>query len=208
MSEKIYNGEFEYIETDSGIKIVKYIGAAEKVTIPAQIDNKPVIEICKAAFRSNHFIELVNIPNFVTSIGDWTFDDCGSLKSINIPNSVISIGYQAFRGCTSLKSINIPNSVIYFDSCIFIGCTSLKSIDIPNSITKIRHRTFLYCTSLESVNIPDSVTNIEGLAFCDCRSLKFISLPEGIEIGNNAFTSCPAKIVYRPKNIEGSANND
>ena len=185
MSEKIYNGEFEYIETDSGIKIVKYIGAAEKVTIPAQIDNKPVIEICKAAFRSNHFIELVNIPNFVTSIGDWTFDDCESLKSINIPNSVISIGYQAFR-----------------------GCTSLKSIDIPNSITKIRHRTFLYCTSLESVNIPDSVTNIEGLAFCDCRSLKFISLPEGIEIGNNAFTSCPAKIVYRPKNIEGSANND
>ena len=51
------------------------------------------------------------IPNSVTSIGDWAFDDCSSLTSITIPNSVTSIGNYAFLGCKSLTSITIPNCV-------------------------------------------------------------------------------------------------
>ena len=32
-------------------------------------------------------------------IGDWAFWDCNGLTSINIPNSVTSIGEWAFQGC-------------------------------------------------------------------------------------------------------------
>lgn len=39
------------------------------------------------------------IPNSVTSIGDWAFQDCLDLASITIPNSAISIGEGAFYGC-------------------------------------------------------------------------------------------------------------
>ena len=37
------------------------------------------------------------IPDSVTSIGDWAFSGCESLRSVVIPDSVTSIGRGAFR---------------------------------------------------------------------------------------------------------------
>lgn len=50
------------------------------------------------------------IPDGVTSIGDFAFMYCISLKSITIPNSVTSIGDGAFMYCESLQSITIPEN--------------------------------------------------------------------------------------------------
>jgi hypothetical protein len=49
----------------------------------------------------------VTIPNSVTSIGSWAFEDCTSLASITIPASVTSIGNYAFNGWTSSQTINV-----------------------------------------------------------------------------------------------------
>lgn len=51
------------------------------------------------------------IPDGVTSIGDFAFMYCKSLKSITIPNSVTSFGDGAFMYCESLQSITIPENV-------------------------------------------------------------------------------------------------
>jgi hypothetical protein len=50
------------------------------------------------------------IPNNITSIGEFSFDDCRVLVSIIIPEGVTSIGYAAFSGCTGLTSITIPEA--------------------------------------------------------------------------------------------------
>lgn len=47
----------------------------------------------------------VNIPNNVTSIGDYAFYECTSLESITIPDSVTSIGGYAFYDCPNLADI-------------------------------------------------------------------------------------------------------
>ncbi len=52
-----------------------------------------------------------SIPDSVTSIEDWAFENCTSLTSVTIPDSVTSIGEYAFSGCKSLTSITIPDSV-------------------------------------------------------------------------------------------------
>ena len=42
--------DFEYAKLKDGIRITKYIGAAESVTIPATIEDFPVTEIGLSAF--------------------------------------------------------------------------------------------------------------------------------------------------------------
>ena len=91
------------------------------------------------------------IPNSVTSIGDFAFYGCTSLTSINIPDSVTSIGVRTFEDCTHLTSVTIPDSVTSISYMTFSGCTSLTSITIPDSVTSIDNSAFAYCTSLTDV---------------------------------------------------------
>ena len=107
----------------------------------------------------------------VTSIGNYAFYNCRSLKNITIPDSVTSIGDWAFYYCESLESITIPDSVTYIDDSAFFYCTSLKSITIPDGVSSIEDYTFENCSSLTSITIPDSVTSIGGVAFSYCYSL-------------------------------------
>ena len=74
---------------------------------------------------------IVSIPETVTSIGDYAFARCESLRQIVIPNSVTSIGKGAFRACCSLRQIVIPDSVTSIGDDAFIGCKSLRRIVIP-----------------------------------------------------------------------------
>ncbi len=47
----------------------------------------------------------INIPENVTSIGDYAFADCCGLTSVNIPGGVTRIGNEAFRDSKSLYDI-------------------------------------------------------------------------------------------------------
>ncbi len=91
------------------------------------------------------------IPDSVTSIGDYAFDGCDSLKSVTIGNSVTSIGNQAFRDCTSFHSVSIPDSVTSIGDAAFYSCTSLTRVSIGNSVTSIGNYAFYYCDSLTDV---------------------------------------------------------
>lgn len=93
----------------------------------------------------------VNIPDSITSIGDYAFDYCRSLTSITIPDSVTEIGDYAFDYCDGLTSITIPDSVTEIGESAFSSCRRLTSITIPYSVTGIGHAAFYDCSGLRRV---------------------------------------------------------
>ena len=135
--------------------------------------------ICNKVF-SRRVLASINIPDSVTSIGDWAFSACSSLTSINIPDSVTNIGDGAFCDCSSLTDINIPHSVTCIGDKAFCHCSSLTNINIPHSVTCIGDEAFSGCKSLTCINIPDSVTSIGRRAFEGCSSLTSINIPDGV----------------------------
>ncbi|MCL2086290.1 MAG: leucine-rich repeat protein [Oscillospiraceae bacterium] len=131
------------------------------------------------------------IPDSVTSIGDYAFHNCTGLTEITIPDSVISIGREAFFSCTGLTEITIPDSVTSIGDGAFYGCRGLTEITIPDSVTSIGDFAFYNCTGLTNVSIPDSVTSIGFAAFFGCTGLTEIKIPDSVtSIGGAAFYNC------------------
>ncbi len=160
----------------------------------------------------------IAIPDGVTKIGNYAFENCYSLKSVSIPPSVKAIGRLAFNDCRSLSSVEIPQSVTEIGDNAFDSCESLSSIEIPNSVTKIGEKAFNRCninelshpcltikdgiaikdgellylaSQKESIVIPDGIATIGEKAFFYCYSLKLVSIPQSVkEIGKGAFWCC------------------
>lgn len=109
------------------------------ITIPSEIDGKPV-----------------------ACIGNEAFWNCTGLTSITIPDSVISLEaggyynygysiYGAFYGCSSLTSVTLGNSLTSIGSFAFDDCRSLKSITVPDSVKSIGNSAFSSCGDLKDV---------------------------------------------------------
>ncbi len=108
---------------------------------------------------------IVNIPDSVTSIGNWAFCRCNNLTSVTIPDSVTSIGGSAFENCSNLTNVIIGNGVMSIYDFTFFGCDRLTSVTIGNSVTSIDLGAFYDCNGLTNISIPDSVTRIGKCAF-------------------------------------------
>ena len=70
----------------------------------------------------------IELPNSVTSIGNYAFYYCTGLSSVELPNSVTSIGNSAFYNCIGLTSVTIGNGVTSIGNSAFNGISSQASI--------------------------------------------------------------------------------
>ncbi len=122
-------------------------------------------------------LETVVISEGVTSIGEYAFFECTSLKNIVLSGSVKTINMGAFYQCAALPGITIPNSVTTIGNGAFSSC----HISAEESESGIE-------SGLEKVTIQDGVEAIGKFAFNGCKKLKDVTLPDSIKsIGDNAF---------------------
>ena len=161
------------------------------ITIPSELGGFPVTGLSAGAFRLCESLTSVEIPEGVTTIGDYAFDTCRAMQSIAIPSTVTNIGENAFWGCSSLISVAIPGGVTEINERTFYGCSSLTEVVIPEGVTEIGGYAFNGCSALTSVTIPEGVTEIGVSAFNGCSALTEVIIPESVtEIDGYAFSRC------------------
>ena len=178
------------------------------ITIPSQIDGKPVTSIGSGAFHGCSSLTSITIPNSVTIIGNIAFDWCKKLTQINVDKA--NTTYSSVNGVLFNKdktelirypegkadtSYAIPNGVTSIGDWAFQSCNSLTSITIPDSVTSIGTMAFEDCSSLTSITIPDSVTSIDRHAFFVCRKLNQIN----VDTANTAYSSVNGVLFNKEK---------
>ncbi|MDR0474444.1 MAG: leucine-rich repeat domain-containing protein [Treponema sp.] len=190
--------DFIYEETYyNTIYITGYTGQGSSVTIPAQINGKPVSIIAGGTFKDCINLTVINVDTastYFSSMDGVLYNKAqtrlerypiGRTGTFTIPVGVTSIGSWAFDGCTGLTGITIPSSVTSVDG--FGGCTGLTTVNIPSGVTSIASIAFEGCANLASVTIPGSVTRIGGYAFYKCDNLNRITFGAGSAITDDNF---------------------
>ena len=139
---------------------------------------------------NKEYLEVINIPNGVSSVTKFMYSGNPNIKSIIIPPSVTSIGDCAFADCGSLTSIVIPPSVTSIGDCAFENCSSLESITVAegntvyhsdgNCLIRTESKTLLQGCYNSVIPSDGSVTSIAKKAFSGCTRLISIEIPNNI----------------------------
>ena len=134
---------WSYKKREDGTIIINgYKGGQTEIAVPAKIGKSSVTAIGKEAFSPFHdgvitkngaffrTITAVTLPENITEIGDYAFDECLALRSVNIPRGVTAIGKRAFA-YTALEEIILPETVREIGNNAFAHCDALKTVIVP-----------------------------------------------------------------------------
>ena len=198
-------GEFSYSVQNDTITITKYNGSAASVSVPAELDGKPVTALGRYCFADNETLQTISLPNSLLTIDDQAFAGCINLQSFTMPDSVTSIGTGILQNCTNLKEATLSKQLTFLEDNTFLS-TSLEAIEIPDGVTNIGRLCFKN-TKLKQVQLPSSVYMINIGAFAGCSLLEQINLEQVPTIEDDAFSDCVKleAVTLSPKMTELSS---
>ena len=133
----------------------------------------------------------VILPNSVTDIGDYAFNNCSGLTSVTFGDNLQSIGGDAFSYCSGLTSVTFGGNLQSIGGGAFQRCSGLTSVTFGDNLLSIGGGAFEYCSRLTSVTFGDNLLSIEGYAFFVCSGLTSVTFGDNLQsIGVGAFRAC------------------
>ena len=140
-------------------------------------------------------IEEIFIPESVTTLGDYAFYYCGSVKTLTFEEGInlTAIPNNTFIHLDSLESLTIPETVTSIGNSAF-QYVGVNEVVIPAGVTSIGSSAFS-SAAVEKVTFAEgsALTSIGSMAFNSCKNLKEISIPATVTtIGSSCFASSTA----------------
>lgn len=196
-----------YINVVNGAAVITiYNGHDRVVNIPSSLDGYTVTEVSDSAFKNRDGsadIQEINVPDSVTEIGNYAFEDLPELKKVTIGKGVKSLCVNAFWGTSKLQAISVSgaNPVFCTVDGILYNKQKTELIWVPRGITGrvtlqkgltgIGESKLDGCTEITELTIPEGVKNIGYAAVASCTKLTKVTLPDSLQIiGYWAFSGC------------------
>ena len=208
-------GSFEYTVSGNAVTIDKCNSTGIKITVPSEIDGKPVTRIASEAFNTCENVKMLTLPDSIEDIGNMAFAGCENIASLTLPSSLKKIGTYAFGYCIKIKEVTIPAGVTSIGYGAFCECYSLEKILVASGnanyisrdgvlFTKDMNRLMQFPAGKSGkYTVPSSVSYISEYAFQGCQKITEAEIPFGVaNIGMYAFCDCPElKKVYIPATV-------
>lgn len=129
----------------------------------------------------------------VTVIADNAFDatinsKCAKITSVELGNHITTIGNYAFYLCKSLKELLIYYKLETIGQKAFYSCTALSAVELPATMKKVGNSAFYGCKAMTSLTVNADNLEIETSAFNACsslRTIRFMGVPP--TVGSTAF---------------------
>ncbi len=149
-----------------------------EVSVPSEIDGKPVTEIGAGCFSMCDEIRSISLPDTIRVIGNSAFAMCRNLDELVLPDSVEQIGSYLTRDCISLKKLILPKHLEELPrSALAFTPLNDTELTLPETLKVIRSHAF-YSTWLTEITLPDSVEEIDDHAFEMGPSIVHTKLPQ------------------------------
>lgn len=201
-----------------GVKLLEYRGNAQRVTVPADIDEIPgpqffaghdeIVELIfpgglstpySGCFANCRNLRKVTIMDSVVLM-DETFANCPALETVEIVDVALDapliIGNRAFANCAALRSFTVdPNGKLELGEYTFEGCSALmvfhhtQYTGLYSGDAEIPEGCFKNCVQLQEVVVADDLQTICDKAFENCGMLKRVTYHDG---------TVPSGVVIQP----------
>lgn len=208
--------DFEYHFDGDKAVITKYTGTSSYLSVPNTIENLPVT-IAENAFEGAK-IRILILPDTLTEIPDEMCLDCKYLQSVQVPAKLVSIGEAAFKNTPALTSFVFPETLesieyaAFWESgisgeitipakwklgySVFTSCHITK-VTFENGVMEIPDCLFQNNEVLSEVYISDTVTSIGDWAFSGTK-VPQVTVPRTVKtIGNQIFSDFDAPVTNR-----------
>lgn len=177
------------VEVDDGITIIGSYAFANPSIVDVTMPNKSLKQIGDAAFKGSS-IKTIWISQSTESIGRESFANCSYLEDINIPENIVSIGEYAFYGCALNEyKFEFGGNLRVIGDYAFEGCEA-SYLTFAEGIKSISTGAFIgdFCDISKELLLPNSLTSIGSTVFEG--PYKKIVIGTGItDIGDKAFIS-------------------
>lgn len=134
--------DYNYSIKRDGVYITEGGCGVTTLTIPAELEGKPVVAVDRNAFDENKWLRSIEFEANLREIASGAFGKCRKLSSVGFGASVAVLGRACFEGCPSLVSVTIPEGCKKICRRAFAECERLGRVVIPASVETIEDEVF------------------------------------------------------------------
>lgn len=195
-AESTVESQFRYQEFLTHVYLDRYIGKEAVVTIPTEINGKPISGYAANLFDNSNAREVI-FPEGMTKLPYFITTD--RITKIVIPSTIEELSAEDIMDILYLESIEVAEGGNYIvdDGVLFTadrktivytyGCD--KEYVVPEGVENIGEYSFSHHT-FRSVSLPSTLKTIGKGAFQGCNQISYMEIPSGVtEIGEGAFYS-------------------